>query len=583
MATCEDLPPPETGALCHCPLGYEGDGFMDGTGCTIVQCSPQSPPTNGGVSGGNSYGDLATFTCDIGYSLVGNNPLLCQADGDWSGTAPTCEIVQCSPQSPPTNGAVSGGNSYGDLATFTCDIGYSLVGNNPLLCQADGTWSGTAPTCEIVQCSPQSPPANGAVSGGNSYGDEATFTCDTGYNLVGDNPLLCQADGTWSGPAPTCEIVQCSPQSPPTNGGVSGGNSYGDVATFTCDTGYNLVGDNPLLCQADGTWSGTAPTCEIVQCSPQSPPTNGAVSGGNSYGDLATFTCDTGYNLVGDNPLLCQADGTWSGTAPTCEIVQCSPQSPPTNGAVSGGNSYGDLATFTCDTGYNLVGDNPLLCQADGTWSPAIPPTCEDTNGCDPDPCVAIATCSDNEAPMTGAVCTCPPGYHGDGKVHGTGCTDIPGCDPNPCHILATCEDVPAPDTGAVCICPSGYEGDGTMGGTGCTVVQCSPQSPPTNGGVSGGNSYGDEATFTCDPGYYLVGVNPLVCQADGTWSDSAPTCEDINGCNPDPCVPMATCEDLPPPQTGALCHCPLGYEGDGFMDGTGCTNSECCLEHLAA
>ena len=47
--------------------------------------------------------------------------------------------------------------------------------------------------------------------------------------------------------------------------------------------------------------------------------------------------------------------------------------------------------------------------------------------------------------------------------------TDISGCDPNPCVYIATCEDVPAPGTGAVCICPSGYEGDGTMGGTGCT------------------------------------------------------------------------------------------------------------------
>ena len=36
----------------------------------------------------------------------------------------------------------------------------------------------------------------------------------------------------------------------------------GATATYTCDTGYTLNGNNTRTCQASGTWSGTAPTCD---------------------------------------------------------------------------------------------------------------------------------------------------------------------------------------------------------------------------------------------------------------------------------------------------------------------------------
>ena len=33
-------------------------------------------------------------------------------------------------------------------------------------------------------------------------------------------------------------------------------------------------------------------------------------------------------------------------------------------------------------------------------------------------------------------------------------------------------------------------------------------------------------ATYTCAPGYSLEGAEAVVCMADGTWSDSKPTCQ---------------------------------------------------------
>lgn len=35
----------------------------------------------------------------------------------------------------------------------------------------------------------------------------------------------------------------------------------GSVATFTCNTGYYLVGNSFIVCQANGSWNGSQPTC----------------------------------------------------------------------------------------------------------------------------------------------------------------------------------------------------------------------------------------------------------------------------------------------------------------------------------
>ena len=47
------------------------------------------------------------------------------------------------------------------------------------------------------------------------------------------------------------------------NGRVSlSGVSVGDTATFTCNDGYELVGDSSLICLSDGTWDSSPPVCQ---------------------------------------------------------------------------------------------------------------------------------------------------------------------------------------------------------------------------------------------------------------------------------------------------------------------------------
>ena len=60
-----------------------------------------------------------------------------------------------------------------------------------------------------MDCGSLPDPANGQVNhtAGTTVGQTATYSCNIGYNLVGDRTRTCQAEGSWSGSAPTCEGI----------------------------------------------------------------------------------------------------------------------------------------------------------------------------------------------------------------------------------------------------------------------------------------------------------------------------------------------------------------------------------------
>ncbi|KAI8494928.1 CUB and sushi domain-containing protein 2 [Branchiostoma belcheri] len=60
-----------------------------------------------------------------------------------------------------------------------------------------------------------------------------------------------------------------------------------------------------------------------------------------------------------------------------------------------------------------------------------------------------------------------------------------------------------------------------------CDAVQCPTLTAPAFGSLtpSGPHSYPNLVTFTCETGYVLTGAATSTCQANGTWSNSVPTC----------------------------------------------------------
>ena len=59
---------------------------------TVVDCGQLPSLANGQVSLiGTVFGSTATYSCGVGFNAVGNTIRTCQANGQWSGIAPTCE------------------------------------------------------------------------------------------------------------------------------------------------------------------------------------------------------------------------------------------------------------------------------------------------------------------------------------------------------------------------------------------------------------------------------------------------------------------------------------------------------------
>ncbi len=102
---------------------------------------------------------------------------------------------------------------------------------------------------------------------------------------------------------------------------IDGDKEYGARVQYTCDTGYEIVsGDEFLTCDEDEEWVGTEPACQIVSCDAVNAPLNGIIvnMGQGTYGDSVSFSCNTGYMIVGNESITCLANGSWSASTPLC-------------------------------------------------------------------------------------------------------------------------------------------------------------------------------------------------------------------------------------------------------------------------
>lgn len=331
--------------------GSGGSGGTGGTTTPLANCPSLDKPNNGDVSvSSTAPGSTANYSCGSGYALNGPVTVKCKSDGTWSDAAPSC-IRDCGIPIAPTTGTIEkNGTTLGSKATYACPTG-SLPASTIITCQSDGTWSGGPPTCTPVTC----PDLTGTLSHGSvevtarTYQSKAVYRCSPGYNLTAPAERTCQADGTWSGAVPACSPVDCGPLSDPTNGSVTPtpNTTFGSSANYNCKKGYAPFGGSPRDCQADGKWSGTAPTCEINCGQPTLPLHGGATSSAQGtwknaeieyfcYGDLQIFPSSP-------PPSICQEDGTWSGTLPSCLCLGSS-------------LDWGNPCEFHCPSGATVTG-----------------------------------------------------------------------------------------------------------------------------------------------------------------------------------------------------------------------------------
>ena len=139
-----------------------------------------------------------------------------------------------------------------------------------------------------VDCGELPAPANGEVNyvEDTTFESSAIFTCNRGFRLVGDRERECLYTGLWSLQQPTCESMRilfklivytftiillytkkteitCPKLTPPKYGKVRiSGYCVDDYAVYGCAYGHQISHKDRRVCQEDGTWSGSEPTCD---------------------------------------------------------------------------------------------------------------------------------------------------------------------------------------------------------------------------------------------------------------------------------------------------------------------------------
>lgn len=226
--------------------------------------------------------------------------------------------------------------------------------------------------------------------------------------------------------SPECEALGCAEQNRACE------SSSGRPACSGCVEGY----------------AEDSGTCTLVDCGPAPvAPANGSVStpGGTSFTATATYSCATGYSLAGEASLTCLASGTWSGSAPTCSLVDCGPPPGVTDGSRTfTSTTFASTASYASESGFARSGAATLTCDATGTWGTA--PVCNETDECTS---ASVCTAAGNVCTNTRGswLCSCAPGFIGASVTGGNAsctlvslgntCTDDSECPSN-----AWCSDV---------------------------------------------------------------------------------------------------------------------------------------------
>ncbi|XP_029103994.1 CUB and sushi domain-containing protein 1 isoform X1 [Scleropages formosus] len=365
-----------SGSLPHC------------SGESAGVCGDPGVPVHGIRLGEEfSIGSVVRFSCEPGYALKGSPERTCLANGTWTGIQPECHVVSCGNPGTPRNAQVvfHDGLVFSRSITYACREGYYSTGLLTRHCTVNGTWTGTMPECTVINCGDPGVPANGIRLGSDfTYNHTVSFQCSPGFTMDADraSSLICTKDRTWNGTKPICKAIVCGPPPVIPNGHVVGADfQWGSSISYACIEGYQLSLPATLTCQGTGNWSGERPQCFPVFCGDPGVPAQGRREDrGFTYLSSVHFSCLPPLVLVGSARRYCQADGTWSGTQPSCidpGHTTCIDPGAPLFGYQNNtqGFQIGSIVFFSCRKGYLLQGSTTRTCLPNLTWS-GVQPEC---------------------------------------------------------------------------------------------------------------------------------------------------------------------------------------------------------------
>ncbi len=143
----------------------------------------------------------------------------------------------------------------------------SFLGFEKSRCEADGQWKPEAPNCTETLCKSLTSPDHGSmILTTLRIGGRATFECEQGFALKGDDDIECLSSGSWSSWPPTCVEIDCGDPGRIDNGRIflasNGSTKIGARAEYHCFPSYEREGPFTRECLEDGFWSGREPECK---------------------------------------------------------------------------------------------------------------------------------------------------------------------------------------------------------------------------------------------------------------------------------------------------------------------------------
>nr|XP_036861967.1 complement factor H isoform X3 [Manis javanica] len=273
----------------------------------------------------------------------------------------------------------------GTLATYKCRPGYRTLGTITMACK-NGEWVALHPSriCRKRPCGhPGDTPFGSfhlAVGDEFEYGAKVVYTCDEGYQMLGEiNSRECEADG-WTNDIPLCEVVKCLPVTEPENGRVISGaletdqeHVFGQVVQFDCNSGFMLNGPKQIHCSANGIWSGEKPECVEISCKIPDISNGYSISQKKTYKENERFQykCNKGFEHSERGDAVCTKFGWAPG--PSCKEITCNPPYIP-NGDYTPErikHRTGDEIRYQCKNGfYPATQGNTARCTSTG-WVPS--------------------------------------------------------------------------------------------------------------------------------------------------------------------------------------------------------------------
>ncbi|KAF7241363.1 P-selectin [Varanus komodoensis] len=399
--------------------------------CQAISCPKLSAPENGELNCLHPYGDFAyssrcNFSCHAGFLRVGTEQLQCLAEGRWTEKPPFCKAKRCPSLQNPTNGRMACTHPLGEFAyqstcEAVCEPGFISAGAAVARCLATGDWSTPSSACSgealsffgssaapvkrsYAQLYTSQTTAASAVftlMETSRTAPAATFPAVAAFSSPDRRGLSARHEAT--GPkssrvakvsakhfsqirrgSHTCTLTQRPEVTAPwllLSPAFS--SRYSAACGITCSSSVRGGPPSARLRNALAFPPHALSSPPATRCPGLLAPLNGHMNCTHPHGDFSfdsgcSFSCDVGFSRVGPEMLQCTPLGEWTKTVPTCEAMKCLQLKQGENMKLRCSSpwapfSYGSACEFSCPEGYVLNGTKQMQCQADGSWSAAMP------------------------------------------------------------------------------------------------------------------------------------------------------------------------------------------------------------------